>query len=296
MAVPAVPANLTTVRQLQPRLQPKLQSLAHRQGGLRHFFKRLNEAEERSVRVRILNVKVLFTTTAIAYHGAKIFLLDTLLIRNAYKIIKLLKKIFSFTEGDNTLRWRAMVTDQKARHVLLKITYNCFGVIAGAYDLVTRNDIIKMAYGAMGLGINWQPFSAAVMSKIEFCLTPVVCLKWATCASHFYLASRNVWKLDRNTLPETRYANWLILGKAALDFGIESLRLGLHIAGIATGGSYALIFSLAFLGIISNSLGMVKHVFPIKELADGKQYIVVVPAAPQLPPQQPLPVPPPPRG
>lgn len=272
MAVSAIPANPPTARQLQP--------VAHDRGGLVHFFKRLEEEEKRSVRVRVLNVKVLFTTTALFYHGAKIFLLDTLLIRNAYKIIKLLKKIITFPDGDNTLRWRAMLVDQKARHVLLKITYNCFGVVAGAYDLVTRNDIIKLAYAALGLGVNWQPFTAAIMSKIEFCLTPVICLKWATCASHFYLASRNVWKLDKNTLPETRYANWLILGKAALDFGIESLRLGLHVAGIATGGSYALIFSLAFLGIISNSLGMIKHVFPIKEMAEGKQFMILVPAAP----------------
>ncbi|MCE5318735.1 MAG: hypothetical protein LLG04_15410 [Parachlamydia sp.] len=293
MAVPAISANLPTVRQLQPTAKGQ-GGFRHFFKGLhqRHFFKGLNKVENHPVRVRILKPKVLFPTTAIFYHGLKIFLFDTMLTRNVYKIIKLLKKIFSFAEENkDKVRWRALQIDQKA-HTILKITYNIFGTAAGAYDLLTRNEITKMAYAAVGFGVTWQPFSAAVMSRIEFCLTPVVCLKWANCASHFYVACRNVWKLQRNVHHETRYANWVILGKAALDFGIESLRLGFHIAGIATGSTYALVFSLAFLGIISNSLGMIKLVYPIKELAEGKIFFVMQ-LAPQ-PPPAPQAVPPPP--
>lgn len=256
MAVPAIPANPTTVRQLPPiaRGQPMPRGSKH----VGNIFKRLAQLDLRSVRVQLLAPKVLFSGTAILYHGTKIFLLDTLLTRNAYKIIKLIKRLFSFADKDNTLHWRAMLTDQKARHVLLKITYNCFGTLEGIYDLLTRNEIVKMAYAAFGLGVTWQPFSASVMSKMEFCLTPLIYLKWANCASHFFLATRSVWKLDRDTSPQKRYANWVNLGKAALDFGIASLKLGLNFAGIATGSTYTLIFTHAFLSIISNSLGMVK--------------------------------------
>lgn len=261
--VPVSPPPLPPIQPIQPA---KL--------SLRNFFVRLNEDEGRPLRVRLLNVRVLFNITGIVYGATKIFIWDTLLIRSVYKIIKLLKKIFAFTEVNYAVKIRDFFRDSRVSHTILKLAYNAFNAISGAFDLITRNEITKLAYEAFGLGYDFVPFSPAIMRAMETMLIPLTPLKFTAKATHLYVVLRKVLHLKQNTPSDTRWANLILLAKASLEFGIETLRCCLHILGLGT-GSYAAIFTLASLGIISNSLGLVKHLFPIREIADAE--LIVVP-------------------
>ncbi len=246
-----------------------------------NLFQRIPRIDGHAIRVRLLNVKVLFSATAIVYNVTKILAKDTLLIRNVYKIIKLLKKIFSFSDGDNHFKFKDLLTKQKARHVVLKLAHNCLNVISGAYDLITNNEITKLAYGALGLGVNFQPLSAGIMGGVETFLRPMSLLKIATKTSHLYLAVRKVISLEADSSLSSKQAAWLILGKASLDFGIEGIRWGLYFAGMATGTSYLALMTVAALGLVSNGLGLVKHLSPVKENAeDTNKDVVLVPIDP----------------
>lgn len=232
-----------------------------------------------SLWLRILNVKVLFNATAIVYQGTKIFVLDKLLVREVYRIIKLLKKIFALTEdGKRRFEFAALKTDQKARHILLKLTHNSLNVISGIYELITDNAISKMAYEALGFGANFQPFSDNLMQGVETFLKPVALLTMASKVSHLYLEVRKVYLLDSSASFAKKRDTWILFGKAALDFGIECARWTLYFVGLTTASTYMISASLASLGLLSDCIGLYKTLSPAAENAEARpQEMVIVP-------------------
>jgi hypothetical protein len=256
-------------------------------GGLSFLFARISNIDGHEIQVRFLNVKFLFNVTAIVYQTTKIFVLEKLLIREVYRIMKLLKKIFTFfpdsseDEEKNSFGYafRAFLTDQRARHILLKTANNSYSVASGVYELITDNEISRMAYAALGFGSNFQPFSEGVMNTVQTIFRPMAVVKLTTKTSHVYLAAKKVFELDSDDSDSKKRATWILLGKAALDFGIEGARWGLYFAGLTSGSIFAVSVTLSVLGIISNSLGLYKNFFPVKENVEGNQMQVLVPVS-----------------
>lgn len=274
MVVPVTPASGPN----SPSLPP-----AHG-GGLYYLFEGLHE-----IRVRVLNIKVLFSATAIVYQGNKFIKAavsayqgtessedESLLMGEVYRIVKLLKKIWSFIDGDNSFAFLDLFYEQQARHTLLKLSTNSLSVISGVKDLLTDNEITRLAFKAIGLGYDYQLIPPGILNGVTTFLTPLPLLKMATKTSHVYLSAKKVWELDPQDKYEKKRDSWILLGKASLDFGIETTRWAVFFAGYTMATCVVISAILAFLGLVSNGIGLYKALTPAKENAKNTPAVLVV--------------------